>query len=199
MLIVVEGCIGAGKTTVANGLGAYRTSKVLLERFQENPFLRAFYKDPVGNATETEFAFLLLHFHQLKESSEDIAKHEVVTDFHLGKDLLYARTNLGTSRTLGIFTELHDDLAGRLPPLALMICLSATTDLLLERIRQRNREFELKIDPVYYARINAAYEEFFENYTGRKLRVSMDESDFVQNPELYKRLSALVDSELSRL
>ena len=66
MLIVVEGCVGAGKSTVAKGLAAFRRSALLLEDFESNPFLRAFYDDPIGNATETEFAFLLLHFHQLK-------------------------------------------------------------------------------------------------------------------------------------
>src|SRR5690348_6351944 len=66
MLIAIEGCVGAGKTTVAKGLASRRGSKLLLEDFQSNPFLRAFYEDPIGNAIETEFAFLLLHFHQLK-------------------------------------------------------------------------------------------------------------------------------------
>src|SRR5438445_3820261 len=62
MLIAVEGCVGVGKTTVAKGLATLRGSKLLLEDFESNPFLRAFYKDPIGNAIETEFAFLLLHF-----------------------------------------------------------------------------------------------------------------------------------------
>ncbi len=58
MLIVIEGCLGAGKTTVAKGLAACRNSKLLLENFEVNPFLRAFYENPAENATETEFAFL---------------------------------------------------------------------------------------------------------------------------------------------
>jgi deoxyadenosine/deoxycytidine kinase len=90
MLIVVEGCVGAGKSTVAKGLAAFRRSALLLEDFESNPFLRAFYDDPIGNATETEFAFLLLHFHQLKSKAVIASNSEVVADFHLGKDLLYA-------------------------------------------------------------------------------------------------------------
>lgn len=199
MLIVVEGCVGAGKSTVAKGLAVYRGSKTLLEKFEENPFLSAFYEDPVANATETEFAFLLLHFHQLRQHAAEIDKGEVVADFHLGKDLLYADSNLRDSKTSRIFRELHDDLAAQVAAPALMICLSASIDLLLERIRRRSRTFELKIDPGYYARINDAYEDFFRTYRGRKLKLSMDEWDFVERPSLSEKLSSLVDAELRNL
>src|SRR5208337_2672049 len=108
MLIVVEGCVGAGKSTVAEGLASRRGSKLLLEDFESNPFLRAFYEDPVGNATETEFAFLLLHFHQLKNQAGTASRSEVFADFHLGKDLLYADLNLKDTRLNRLFTELYD-------------------------------------------------------------------------------------------
>ena len=78
-----------------------------------------------------------------------------------------------------------------------MIFLSATTDLLVERIRAGKRDFELEIDPAYYGLVNAAYEEYFTRYPGKKLRIPMDEWDFVNNPELYKRLASLVDGELN--
>jgi deoxyguanosine kinase len=93
MLIVVEGCIGAGKSTVAKGLAAHRKSEALFEAFDSNPFLPAFYDDPAANAIETEFTFLLLHFHQLKKNGETILKSEVITDFNIEKDLLYANLN----------------------------------------------------------------------------------------------------------
>src|SRR5439155_10825044 len=94
MLISIDGCLGVGKTTVAQGLARYRNSVALLEDFEANPFLRAFYQDPVDNATETEFAFLLLHFHQLKRLRGTIQDAEVIADFHLQKDLIYAELNL---------------------------------------------------------------------------------------------------------
>src|ERR1035438_8007799 len=151
MLIVVEGCVGAGKSTVAEGLAAFRKSTLLLEEFELNPFLRAFYKDPVGNATETEFAFLLLHFHQLKGHADTTSRSEVVADFHLGKDLLYADLNLKDVRAKRLFSELYELCAEKAPPPALVIFLSASTDLVLSRIRGRERDFELEIDPGYYS------------------------------------------------
>lgn len=197
MLIVIEGCVGAGKSTVVKGLAACRSSKLLLEDFESNPFLRAFYENPVENATETEFAFLLLHFHQLKSQADATSRSEVIADFHLGKDLLYADLNLRDTRAKGLFRELYELCVEKTPRPGLMIFLSATTDLLVERIRARRRDFELGIDPAYYGLVNAAYEEYFTRYSGKKLRIPMDEWDFVKDRELYKRLALLVDGELN--
>lgn len=197
MLIVIEGCVGVGKTTVANGLAARRGSQLLLEDFQANPFLSAFYEDPVGTAIETEFAFLLLHFHQLKGLAPKAPKSEVIADFHLGKDLLYADLNLPDIHAKRLFGELYELCVHKTPSPSLLVFLSATTDLIVERIRNRNRSFELSIDPSYYAAVNIAYEQFFEHYAGSKLRIPMDEWDFVKVPALFDRLDALVDGELS--
>jgi deoxyguanosine kinase len=197
MLIAIEGCVGAGKTTVAKGLAACRRSKLLLEDFDSNPFLRAFYENPVENAVETEFAFLLLHFHQLKGQADASSTSEIIADFHLGKDLLYADLNLKDTRARRVFRDLYELCAEKIPRPTLMIFLSATTDLLVERIRTRKRGFELEIDSGYYGSVNAAYEQYFTQYSWKKLRISMDEWDFVNNPSLYKRLASMVDQELN--
>jgi deoxyguanosine kinase len=196
MLIVVEGCIGAGKSTVAQGLAQHRKSRLLAENFESNPFLQSFYDDPARYATETEFAFLLLHFHQLKTNSQAVERGEVIADFHLQKDLLYADLNLKGSHLNRIFKELFGLLVGEIPQPSLMICLSASTELLVDRIRQRHRDFELKVNPQYYAGINAAYEQLFDDYPGRKLRISMDIWDFVSDPARYRELSGMVEEKL---
>lgn len=195
LFIAIEGCVGAGKTTVAEGLAARRRSKLLLENFESNPFLRAFYEDPVKNATETEFAFLLLHYHQLKSQVND-SQSEVIADFHLGKDLLYAELNLGDKCTKNVFRELYECLLRSTPAITLMVYLSASTDLLVERIRARKRDYELEVDPGYYDAVNAAYDQYFAQYPGKKLRVHMDEWDFIGKPELYSRLISTIDQEL---
>jgi deoxyguanosine kinase len=197
MLIAIEGCLGAGKSTVAKGLAAVRGSSLLLEDFEANPFLRAFYDDPIGNAIETEFGFLMLHFHQLKKASEAIAVGEVISDFHLGKDVLYAELNLPDVRLKQSFRELYELCSERSPKPNLLVYLSASTDLIVERIRTRRRDFELTIDPQYYGTVNAAYEELFQRYAGHKLRVDMNRWDFVSEPTLYERLNALVDASIS--
>lgn len=196
MFIAIEGCLGSGKSTVAVGLAALRGSAPLLEDFESNPFLRAFYADPTSNATETEFAFLLLHFHQLKSHFETVSGSEVIADFHLGKDLIYADLNLQDVRAKRLFGEMYDFCLEKTPHPSLMIFLSTPTDLVLKRIRHRRRDFEVETDPEYYAAVNSAYELFFERYAGNKLRIPMDEWDFVQEASLFGRLSLLVDQAL---
>lgn len=196
MLIAIEGCLGVGKSTVSKGLASFRGSGILLEDFESNPFLRAFYQDPAGTAMETEFAFLLLHFHQLKTNAESIEIGEIVSDFHLGKDLIYADLNLPDPKVRKTFGDLYALCLEKAPVPDLLVLLSSTDDLLIKRIRERDRDFEQQVDADYYASINAAYEEFFSKYEGRKLSISMNDWDFVKAPELYSTLSKLVDGEL---
>jgi deoxyadenosine/deoxycytidine kinase len=195
MLIAIEGCIGAGKSTVAKGLAEYRKSDLLLERFEEHPFLKLFYGDPSETATETEVAFLLLHYSQLRTVISS-SPRETIADFHLSKDLLYAELNLTDSRTKIGFVHLYEYFAERVPSPTVLVYLSAQTDLILKRIRQRNRDFEAAVDPAYYARVNGAYDTLFARYSGVKLSIPMEEWDFVKRPTLYQGLSALIDIQL---
>lgn len=196
MLIVVEGCVGVGKSTVAKGLAATRHSEALHERFEENPFLSLFYQDPIGNALETEFAFLLLHYHHLKALNRKAESIESITDFSFEKDRLYAKLNLAETSLLNVFCNLHTVLAERLPKPDLMVCLTATDELVLSRIRKRNRPAEQQIDPVYYVRLNAAYSEFFAHHRGRKVFVDMNTVDFVKEPSAFHDLSEKIDAAL---
>jgi deoxyguanosine kinase len=196
MLLAIEGCLGVGKSTVAKGLSQFRGSATLFEAFEDNPFLRAFYQDPVGNAVETEFAFLLLHYHQLKAHSAQIANDEVISDFHLGKDPIYAALNLSNTQARSVFADLYKVCIEEVSTPALLIFLSATDELLIDRIRSRNRDFEQEIELDYYKSVNAAYQQFYQDYEGKKLFISMDQWDFVKAPELYGKLSKLVDEKL---
>ena len=117
--------------------------------------------------------------------------------FTLGKDLVYAALNLKDVRAHRLFTQLYGLCSERTPEPTLMICLSATTELLVQRIGARKRDFELKIDPAYFEAVNAAYEEYFRRFAGRKLRISMDDWDFVKEPLLYKQLNSIIDRELN--
>jgi deoxyguanosine kinase len=196
MLIVVEGCVGIGKSTVAKGLTSIRRSEPLLERFDENPFLKLFYEDPVENAVETEFAFLLLHYHELKALNRKAKMIESITDFSFEKDRLYAKLNLTETSFFNVFCNLHSALAGRLPKPDLMICLTATDELVLSRIRNRNRPAEQQIDPSYYVRLNAAYSEFFAQQQGLKIFVDMNEVDFLKEPAAFRDLSEKIDASI---
>ena len=193
MLIAVEGCIAAGKTTVATGLAAFRGNPPLIEDFEMNPFLRDFYEDPDANATETEFAFLLVHYHQLRKWAAQLATGEVISDFHLGKDLIFAEMNMSDPEELRLFRELNSLCAKRTARPDVLVFLSAPTSLICDRIIARGRDFEQTIQKSYYDQLNCRYEDFYETYQGEKIRLNMIEWDFVQQPDLFARLSLLID------
>jgi deoxyguanosine kinase len=194
ILIAIEGCVGAGKTTIARGLAGVRGSKLLLEDFSAVPFLEEFYRDPVGCAVETEFSFLLQHYHQLRLAAREDS--EFVSDFTFAKDLIFADMNIDDPAEREAFSDLHQLLNQRLPQAALTIFISASDELVLHRIENRGRSFELQADPMYYQRLNKGYEDFFAEFSGSLLRVSADQMDFCRDPELFRWLSDEVDSQL---
>lgn len=193
-LIAIEGCVGAGKTTIARGLAEFRRSKLLLEDFSAVPFLEEFYRDPVGCAVETEFSFLLQHYHQLRLATRKAG--EIITDFTFAKDLVFADLNIINEAERTAFADLHHLLRRRLPDVVLTVFISASDELILSRIKNRGRPFELEAEPAYYQRLNNAYEDFVSKYSGTLIRLSADHMDFCRQPELFQWLSAEVDKQL---
>jgi Deoxynucleoside kinases len=193
-LIAVEGCVGAGKTTIARGLAGVRRSKLLIEDFSAVPFLEEFYRDPVGCALETEFAFLLQHYHQLRLAAREAG--EFVSDFTFVKDLIFADMNIDDAAERAAFSNLHQLFSQRLPATRLTVFVSASDELILSRIEERGRSFELEADPSYYQRLNRGFEDFFASYPGPVFKLSADEIDFCRDPELFRWLSAEVDARL---
>jgi deoxyguanosine kinase len=194
MIIAIEGCVGTGKTTIAEGLAAVRGTELLLEDLSVVPFLEEFHRDPEGCALETEFAFLLQHFHQLRLAGRRAG--EIISDFTITKDVLFAELNMKDDVEKRIFLDLFAILEKRLPPVALTVLLTASDELIVRRIRQRARSFELAMDPAYYRRLNSAYEAFFANHLGQILQIRADEYDFLADPKLFGWLSSEIDVRL---
>jgi deoxyadenosine/deoxycytidine kinase len=191
MLIAIEGCVGSGTTTVARGLAQFRHAGLLLEDFSSVPFLEKFYVDPARYALETEFGFLLQHYHQLHFVGSE--NREIIADFALDKDLIFADLNMGDPAAKSVFIDLYRLLDTRVSKPDITILLTSSDRLVLERIKRRGRPFELATQPEYYCKLNAAYKSFFESRDEGLIRVSSDEMDFCANPELYGWLSAKVD------
>lgn len=193
--IAIEGCVGVGKTTVAQGLAKSRQSRLVIEDFSSVPFLMEFYADPKGAATETEFAFLLQHYHQLRLAGREHS--EFISDFAIDKDLIFAGLNIDDEAERSVFIDLYKLLSARVPKVAVTIFMSASDELILERIKGRGRTFELGLAPSYYERLNAAYKEFFARHDGAVIPVSANEMDFCADPTLFEWLSARVDEVLA--
>ncbi len=201
--IAVEGVIGAGKTTLAGYLAAGLGSRLVLEAFEENPFLTRFYEDPARWAFQTQLTFLASRFQQMKALAEsDLFQGGVVSDYALDKDRIFARVNLsGDERDL--YETLYAAIAPRAPAPDLIVYLKSTTERLLQNIAVRNRPYERNMDASYIDALNGAYDRYFSAYTkGPLLTVDMEHMDFVadagQRSELLRQVMTIRRSGPSR-
>ena len=179
-LIAIEGCIGAGKTTVAQLLAKSIGAQLLLEQFGWNPFLEKFYEEPPRYALETELSFILIHYHQLRESLRNGIATPVVSDFCFAKDKIFCDLNLAGEEAEA-FHSLYDFLTERLEQPDIVVCLHCTDDLLLDRIEKRKRDSEVATSHTYFRKLNAAYEQFFEDLLIPRIDVNMSERDFLND------------------
>lgn len=164
--IVVEGPIGVGKTTLARILGEALTAEVLLEVFEENPFLGDFYIDRARYAFQTQIFFLLSRYRQQhRVIARSLAQAPLVSDYLFAKDWLFAHLNLAGDE-LTMYERVHAILGEQIPPPTLIVYLKASTDTLLERIAHRDRRYERQMDRGYLSDLGLAYDRFFAEYTG---------------------------------
>lgn len=161
-MIVIEGPIGVGKTSLARLLSERLGARLLLEVVEENPFLADFYRDPERYAFQTETFFLLSRFKQHAELSQNglFAAH-TVADYLFDKTFLFASLNLRGDE-FSLYRTLFDQLRSRLPAPDLTVYLRAEPDLLLERIARRGRDFEHDMQAAYLTRLSEAYDRYFD-------------------------------------
>jgi len=183
MYLAIEGVIGVGKTTLARLLHPMFDAALLLEAFEENPFLSDFYADRRRYAFQTQIFFLLSRYHQQRDAvPEALARGSLVSDYTFQKDSLFARLNLDGDE-LETYYRLHAALAERLHPPDLTVYLRVDTPTALQRIALRDRPYERDMDPEYIDRLNRAYEEYFAGpQSGPTLVIDTAQLDFVRNP-----------------
>lgn len=186
MYISIEGVIGVGKTTLARLLQESFQAELLLEVFEENPFLANFYSDRARYAFQTQIFFLLSRYHQQNRTVPAVLEsgRNLITDYTFAKDALFARINLQGDE-LDMYYNVHDALAEKIPLPELVVYLSADTKVLMERIAMRDRPYERNMEIEYIGTLNDAYEDFFDNYFQGVpvLRVDTNALNFISNPE----------------
>jgi len=162
--IAIEGAIGVGKTTLARILGEMLPAEVLLEVFEENPFLSDFYSDRQRYAFQTQIFFLLSRYRQQHKVIANTLRYDtLVSDYLFAKDWLFAHLNLGGDE-LAMYERVHAILGEQIPSPGLVVYLRASIDVLMDRIRYRGRSYERQMERGYIEALQTAYDRFFTEY-----------------------------------
>ena len=191
--IAVEGLIGAGKTTLAKRLALEWSGRLVLEEFDDNPFLPRFYQEPDRYAFSVELSFLAQRYHQLKRITEqDLFTECTVADYSLGKSLVFASVTLPTDEA-ALFKDLYSIMYKDLPKPELVVYLHLSMDRVRERIRTRGRSYEQQISVDYLDRLQERYLDHLQKYSVRSaLVVDLGGSDLLKDIDAYERFVELL-------
>lgn len=181
--IAIEGAIGVGKTTLARLLQPELNADLVLEIFEENPFLADFYDDPARYAFQTQIFFLLSRYRQQQSLREQIGQTRIVSDYMFDKDHVFAQLNLEGDE-LETYQKLYGALNEQIPDPDLVLYLRASVDTLMTRIATRDRPYERNMPRDYIASLSALYNDFFQDYDRSPLIViDTDDLNVVSRPE----------------
>ena len=198
MYIAIEGVIGVGKTTLARLLQSSFEANLLLEIFEENPFLSDFYGDRARYAFQTQIFFLLSRYHQQRKGVRDALQDNpwLLSDYTFDKDRLFAEVNLHGDE-LEMYFKVHEALAEKITKPDLVVYLQADTDVLMHRIAQRDRPYERQMEIDYIDTLNKTYELHFANYPAQNcLTINTNTLDYVRKPEDLEHVSQRIRQAL---
>lgn len=182
--IAIEGTIGVGKTSLAGILGDRLEAKLILEEFEENPFLVEFYKDSDRFAFQTQLFFLLSRYRQQQQLQQtDLFTKTLISDYMFVKDRLFAALNLD-DKEMSLYNAVARILEKNVASPDMVIFLQSDTDRLMQNIKLRGREYEKLIDWKYIDALNQMYNEYFFRYDDSPLLIiNTNDIDFVNNKE----------------
>lgn len=194
--ITIEGNIGAGKTTLANLLSKHFNARLILEEFDDNPFLPKFYENPAQYAFPLELFFMAERYKQLKDllQTKDIFQSVTISDYLFTKSLLFAKVNLSEQEFL-LYQRLFDIINPQLMQPDLLIYLHADVTKLKANIKKRNRSYEQSIPSEYLSTLQETYVQYIKQHNMRTLIVDMNSADFLNNKEHFEILVDALDKE----
>jgi len=180
--IAIEGVIGVGKTSLAKLLTERHNARLVLEQFEDNPFLPKFYEDRERYAFPTQMSFLASRFKQQQDMlSKDLFQQMTISDYIFEKDRIFARLNLDDDE-LALYDSIFNIMTGISAVPDLVIYLQSNVDRLMQNIQERDRNYERKITRSYLQELNDAYNHFFHHYNKSPLMIiNTSEIDFVSN------------------
>ncbi len=195
--IGIEGIIGSGKTSLAKLLAEEFNAQLLLESFEENPFLPSFYRDQERYSFPVEMSFLAERYHQQQQSvpAPNLFQEVTISDYLFAKCLIFARTNL-KGHELKLYEEFFTITSQRIRNPQILLYLHLSPEQALKNIAQRGRPYEQSITTDYLAEIQARYFEYFKHQKDSiVLMIDTSELDFVKNKEDYEKFISILNQE----
>ena len=192
--IVIEGNIGAGKTTLASMIAREYNAKLILERFADNPFLPKFYDDPSRYSFPLELSFLADRYRQLKEELEypDLFSSFTVADYYFSKSLIFAASTLSGDE-YNLYRQIFYVVYSSLPRPDIFVYLHLDTGRLLRNIKNRGRPYERTITEKYLKSIQDSYFSFFrQNPENKYLVIDVNSLDFVSSEDDYRKIRDVI-------
>ena len=192
--IVIEGNIGAGKTSLATKLAEETNARLILEQFEENPFLPKFYKEPDRYAFPVELAFLADRYQQLKEkiTPGDLFQRKIISDYYFFKSLIFSRETLKDDE-YSLYKKVFEIIRQQLIKPDIYVYLHVSTERLLENIRMRGREYERNISKDYLDQIQKSYFDFIKTHKEITfLVIDVNNIDFVNRQKDYAKIKNVI-------
>lgn len=192
--LVIEGCIGAGKTCLTKKLAEEYHTKLILEQFADNSFLPKFYEDPQRYAFPLEMSFLTDRYSQLKNTltQTDLFSQHTVADYFIDKCLIFSKNNLNSDE-YSLYVKLFNIINSFIPQPEMIVYLYKDVNLLLKNIKKRGREYEQNIQFEYLDNIQKAYLEYFKILTNIPiLIVDTNNVDFVESEKDYQYVKNII-------
>ena len=182
--IAIEGPIGVGKTSLAKLLSKKMNARLILEKFEDNPFLSEFYDDPGRFAFQTQLFFLLQRYQQQQDIRQvDMFHNIIISDYMFIKDRLFASLNLD-EKEMNLYDSIANMMERTIINPELIIYLEADTSTLMKNIEKRGRNFENNISFDYINALNDIYTEYFFRYNDTPLVIiNTNNIDFVNNAD----------------
>lgn len=192
--LVIEGNIGAGKTTLATMLAQDLNAKLILEQFADNPFLPQFYQNPERYSFPLELSFLAERYKQLNVDlrTGSLFQNLTIADYFFMKSLIFAQNTL-TGDELQLYKQIFSIIYNTLPKPNLYVYLHLQTDKLLQNIKKRGREYEQTITADYLNNLTQGYFDFFKQHPDYTfLVIDTSNLDFVANAEDYLKIKEVI-------
>jgi deoxyadenosine/deoxycytidine kinase len=193
--ITIEGNIGSGKTTLARLLSETYNGRLLLEGYDDNPFLPKFYLQPDKYALQTEMAFLLERYQQMLKimAEPTLFNNFTVSDYMFTKSLLFAKMNL-SSQDYKLYHSFFKHIEKKIIKPEIIYYLHVDTEILMRNIKKRGRPYELNIQKPYLNRIEKMYFNYFkQSHHPTIVIINVGEKDWVQDAFAYQSLLTIFD------